>query len=102
MIEERPGGIEQFDGEERWRCPMLGGPVTFAYCRKMNDGLPCTRILACWLQQLPLVDFLKTYYSPEELQSAFAAERKGRLARMMEAVEDAQKADPPDTAEPGS
>ncbi len=102
MPEEEPKKIERYDEEERWRCPMLGGPVTFAYCRKAGDGLPCARILGCWLQKLPLVEFLKANYSPEELHSVFAAERKGRIARLMEAADEARKDDPPETAEPRS
>jgi hypothetical protein len=102
MGEDESGGIEQHDGEERWRCPMLGGPVTFGYCRKMNEGLPCARVLECWLPKLPLVEFLKTHYSPEELQRVFSAKTKGRLARMIEAVEEARQDEPPATAKPGS
>jgi hypothetical protein len=96
MAKERFEGIERYDAKERWRCPMLGGPVTFGYCRRFNEGLFCARLLECWIQQLPLVEFLKAHYAPEEIRAAFAAENKGRLARMMEAVEEAQKADPPD------
>jgi hypothetical protein len=73
--------IEQHDAAERWRCPMLGGPVTFEYCRKMHEGLPCAKVLECWLQRLPLVEFLKANYSPDELQKVFTAKEKGRLAR---------------------
>jgi len=94
---EKPD-IEQHDAVERWRCPMLGGPVTFAYCRKMNEGLPCGKVLACWLQRLPLVEFLKANYSPEQLQKVFAAKEKGRLARLVETVEQARNhtsEDPP-------
>ena len=82
---------------------MLGGPVTFAYCRKMNEGLPCAKVLECWLQRLPLVEFLKANYSPDELQEIFAAKEKGRLARLVETVEQARKNAPedapPDTAQ---
>ncbi len=39
MAEEKPEGIARYDAKERWQCPMLGGPVTFGYCRKFNQGL---------------------------------------------------------------
>ncbi len=100
MSDEGNGGIEQHDGEELWRCPMLGGPVHFGYCRKVNDGLPCVKLLECWLQRLPLVEFLKTHYSPDEIQTAFASKRKGRLARIMEAVDNARTDKPPNPESP--
>jgi len=86
------GGISQYDGHERWRCPMLGGPVHFGYCRTVNDRLPCARVLECWIQTLPLVEFLKTNYTPDEIQRALSTKPKGRLDRMMEAVENAGRA----------
>jgi hypothetical protein len=97
MAEQSNLGIEQYDREEVWRCPTLGGPVHFGYCRKMNDGLPCAKLLECWLQRLPLVDFLKTHYSPDEIQTAFTAKRKGRLTRMLETIESAS---PDEAADP--
>jgi hypothetical protein len=100
MVDNESGGLERYDDEERWRCPMLGGPVTFVYCRKMNDGLPCARVLECWLPKLPLVEFLKTNYSPEQLERVFATKTKGRIARMVEAVEQARQDEPPATAQP--
>lgn len=36
------------NGLER-RCPRLGGPVAFGYCRNCgDDGRPCFKILDCW------------------------------------------------------
>lgn len=102
VSEDQLKGIEQFDAEERWRCPMLGGPVHFGYCRKLNEGLPCARILECWLQKLPLVEFLKTNYSVEEIQRVFSAKKKGRIERMVETVEETRGGDPPATDESGS
>ena len=84
-----PNAIDCHDAEEQWRCPMLGGPVHFGYCRTMNERLPCTRVLGCWLQRLPLVEFLKANYSPEQLQHALATKTKGRIERMIEGVEHA-------------
>ena len=102
MPEEESREIERFDAEERWRCPMLGGPVTFRYCRLLNEGLPCSRILECWLQKLPLVEFLKTNYSTEEIQRVFATKKKGRIERMVETVEEARGGKPPEPNETGS
>ncbi|MBI9082101.1 MAG: hypothetical protein JEZ11_00805 [Desulfobacterales bacterium] len=34
------------------RCPRLGGPVAFGYCRKCgDDGKPCFKILDCWWER---------------------------------------------------
>jgi hypothetical protein len=96
-----PHAIDRYDAEEQWRCPMLGGPVHFGYCRTMNEGVPCARVLGCWLQRLPLVEFLKANYSPEELQRALSAKTKGRLERMIEAVEHAPEPADASGDEPG-
>lgn len=97
-----PNAIDRFDAEEQWRCPMLGGPVSFRYCRTMNGGLPCSRVLGCWLQRLPLVEFLKANYSPDQLQQALATKPKGRIERMVEGVENAAESSdtPPDQPDP--
>ncbi|MBN1916966.1 MAG: hypothetical protein JW889_03570 [Verrucomicrobia bacterium] len=97
MTNQDKSGIAQYDSLERWRCPMLGGPVHFGYCRTVNDGLPCARVLECWIQTLPLVEFLKANYRPEDIQRALNTKPKGRLDRMKEAVENASQVDPPET-----
>jgi len=54
------------------RCPKLGGPVAFSYCRSSGaSGLPCHKIMDCWWEVFDIHAFLKLNYAPEQLK-AFA------------------------------
>jgi len=81
--------LEDFDSLSI-RCPKLGGSVTFEYCRTLNDGLPCATALGCWAGRFDVVSFLESNYSPEQLQRTLTA-RRGRLALILEAIEQARK-----------
>ncbi len=61
---------KQYDLEEAY-CKILGHFLTFDYCRKSNKSLPCSKILDCWFQQLPIQDFIRDNYSKEEREQIF-------------------------------
>ncbi len=77
---------EDYDGENYWRCPMLGGPVPFKYCRTTNNGLPCAKIPACWHGKFDVLVFLKSNYTEDELKSAFSPQ-PGRMERIYDVLE---------------
>ena len=81
--------IERFDSLSI-RCIKLGGPVTFEYCRKLNDGLPCASVVGCWAERFDVASFLKRNYPPAELQRAFAV-RRARMDLIAGAVERAER-----------
>ncbi len=91
MSENRTPDIEAYDDLEMWRCRQLGGPVTFKYCRVMNEGLPCVRLAECWWGQLDLAGFLAANYTEDDLRKAFGAPSKGRLARIIETLDRVKK-----------
>lgn len=80
-----------FDHLEVPRCPMLGGGVTFGYCRKLNDGLPCRRALVCWELKFPVVEFFRHALKPETFQTVFFSEPEGRLEGLLGAIDEAKK-----------
>ncbi len=86
MTDQNPPGIDSYDDVEMWRCRQLAGPVTFKYCRVMNDGLPCEKLLACWSARIDLVVYLSANYSAEDLQRAFGAVEKGRMTRIVDTI----------------
>lgn len=62
---------ESRDANHR-RCPKLGGPITFRYCRRSDpSGLPCHKIMDCWWEVFDIRTFLQANYAPEQLK-AFA------------------------------
>ena len=73
------------------RCPQLGGPVPFYYCRTMNTKLPCARIIVCWEGELDIGAFLKNNYSEEELEKAFKPDPRTRVQKIIQIAEEARK-----------
>lgn len=75
--------IEIHDKKEHWRCPMLGGPVPFKYCRTMGDGFPCRRILGCWGAAIDIERFVTDHYSEESLRAAWEKPSPTRMGRIL-------------------
>ena len=76
---ETGGDITQNDGKSLWRCPQLGGPVTFEYCRKMNGDLPCVRLVLCWGETFDVQGFLTAHYDGDQLERMEAGAGRGRM-----------------------
>jgi hypothetical protein len=70
--------ISRFDEMPFWRCPQLGGPVTFGYCRQMNDSLPCSRMIGCWEESLDVLGFLQQHYDPDQIEQVRASGGRAR------------------------
>ena len=68
------------------RCPKLGGEVTFAYCRVLADGLPCSRALVCFERKFPVAEFFARILTEESYQRCFAGDDLGRYERFLAAV----------------
>jgi len=75
---ERPS-LTCFDSREHWRCPILGGPVPFSYCRSMNRGWPCSRLAGCWKDHLDIQAYLKDNFTDEEIGRILAQPAAGRM-----------------------
>jgi len=61
---------EKYDLEEFY-CPKLGHHLKFNYCRTENLGIPCSRIMKCCSDKIPLQNFLSTQFSDVEIQEIF-------------------------------
>jgi len=82
---------DPFDLLER-RCPRLGGPVTFAYCRGCGDqNRPCWKIMDCWWECLDVVAYLRENLPAETFQELMNARPKPKLASLVELIEQAKK-----------
>ncbi|MBW2062169.1 MAG: hypothetical protein JRI95_11495 [Deltaproteobacteria bacterium] len=69
------------------RCPQLGGPVPFDYCRKVAEGLPCSRALICWELHFPVGQYLRRILTEEEWKKAFETPSLSRLERILSAAD---------------
>jgi hypothetical protein len=61
---------EKYDRYEFY-CPKLGHHLAFKYCRTENLGLPCSRLMKCCSDKIPVQNFLYTQYSGVEIQRIF-------------------------------
>ncbi len=81
---------ETYDSREIY-CRKLGHYLTFRYCRSERDGLPCAKILDCWFDKVPIGDFLRANYSPEEM-ARIAGPVPAKAATLVELIERARQA----------
>ena len=79
------------DNLER-RCPRLGGPVAFKYCRLAGEAQrPCWKIADCWWERFDVITYLKAVLSEKELMSLLEARPKPKVASILELVEQARQ-----------
>jgi hypothetical protein len=73
------------------RCPRLGHPISFSYCRSENMGSPCFKALDCWFEHFPVADYLQETLTPEEWDRAFQGMGKTKVMSLLELIEQARK-----------
>jgi hypothetical protein len=82
--------IEAHDNVVHFWCPMLGQTMNFGYCRRCQEGLPCSRVITCFQGHFPVQEFLEAHYSPEQ-RAGFLAPPPSRLQRLAGALAQAEK-----------
>jgi len=82
--------MEKYDHLEI-RCPRLGGEITFAYCRRERDNLPCPRIITCWEMYFPVEKYLRSKLSREEWNRCFNQAPRDKVISLVELVETTKK-----------
>ena len=82
---------KKYDALER-RCPRLGGPITFQYCRETGEGdLPCWKVVDCWWEYFDVVTVLKEQMPAEKFTRIMTARPKPKLTSLIELVQAAKK-----------
>lgn len=82
--------LESHDQVLHFWCPMLGQTMLFGYCRKMQGGLPCHRVLVCFGPHFDVQGFLNEHFTPQQ-QEQFLAAPKSRLERILDAADQARQ-----------
>ena len=85
-----PDDIAANDHRSR-RCPMLGHPVSFAYCRAPGRDLPCGKVFDCWFETFPVEPFIRAHFSEQQIAQILAP-RPDKLATLVELIDRARKA----------
>ena len=74
------------------RCPRLGGPVTFKYCRRGGeDGKPCFKIMDCWWETFDVRTYLENSMSEAAFKSMIEAKPPDKIASILDLIEQAKQ-----------
>ncbi len=85
--------LTKYDELNMWRCPQLGGPVNFDYCRCINKQLPCFNLFRCWGNQIDLQTWLDENYTQDEIKQAMDKPENLRLKSMFDVLQTMKKPD---------
>ncbi len=78
-------------------CRTLGHSVPFRYCRTVAQGLPCYRVIDCWLGRFDVASFVQEHYTEEQIQRIHEPP-KSKLASIVELIERAKRSGNPPQA----
>jgi hypothetical protein len=74
------------------RCPRLGNPVPFHYCKICGDQQqPCLKIIDCWWEHFDVVQYLKDQLPEVQFNRLMAREPKPKVGSLIELIEQARK-----------
>jgi hypothetical protein len=74
------------------RCPRLGGPVSFQYCRDFaGETLPCWKIFECWWELFDVTGYLKDYLSEEDFNRLVQTKPKTKVLSLVDLIQNAEK-----------
>lgn len=77
--------------EKQIRCPKLGGPVFFEYCRVERHDRPCQRAMICWASSFDVEQFFRETLAPEEFEECFLQPPRPKIVTLVELIENARK-----------
>lgn len=68
-------------------CPLLGGLITFHYCREHgNDGLPCWKLLDCWWELFDVLSYVNETYGEDTARNLIAAKPKPKIQSLIDLI----------------
>ena len=80
-----------FDLLER-RCPRLGGPIAFQYCRDgAEPGRPCFKLLDCWWEIFDVETYCRRHFSAETFSRLVDAPPPNKVAGLLDLIQQARK-----------
>lgn len=74
------------------RCPRLGGPITFGYCRTAEaNGSPCFKVLDCWWERFDVVGYFRQRLTGEAFDRLRCPPCPNKSASLVELIRQAQQ-----------
>jgi hypothetical protein len=81
--------IDRYDTLEI-RCPMLGHPLTFRYCRTTINAVPCRKLFDCWFERLPVQEYAEEFLDQQAID-VFTQPPKAKMASLLELIKRARE-----------
>lgn len=74
------------------RCPRLGGPVSFAYCRAAGEnGKSCFKVFDCWWEYFDVVAFMRQSLSAGDFEQLIRTRAPDKTANLVEIINQARR-----------
>ncbi len=84
--------FEESEKQLTRRCPRLGGPVSFRYCRSCDrDQRACFKIIDCWWETFDVVRYLADMLPGEEMQRLLHPEPPAKIAGIIRCADKARR-----------
>lgn len=80
---------DRFDNLER-RCPRLGGPVRFAYCRTAGTD-PCYKVFDCWWERFDVTGYFRQHLSRAAFERLAATRPPDKMVGLLDVIRQAQE-----------
>ncbi len=90
------GDIKMKTGDEKdeleRRCPRLGGPIPFSYCKTTGEnGLPCFKIMDCWWETFDIRTYLENNLSETAFKAISEARPPDKIMSILDLIEQAKQ-----------
>ena len=79
-----------YDTLER-RCPRLGHPVPFRFCRFSEQERPCFKVLDCWWEQFDVVAYFKVRLSAADFDRLAHRPPPDKVVSLLDLIRQAQE-----------
>ena len=74
------------------RCPRLGGPVAFGYCRiAAENRTPCFKVFDCWWERFDVVDYFQCRLTADAFNRLRNARPQEKTASLMDLIRQARE-----------
>jgi hypothetical protein len=74
------------------RCPRLGGPIEFSYCRTCEDqNRPCFKIFDCWWEFFDVVAYMREHLPKEQFDNLANKNIKPKVVSIVEMIREIQQ-----------
>ncbi len=69
------------------RCPRLGGPVDFFYCKTCEPQRhPCRKVIDCWWETFDVKRYLQENLAPEIVKQLTTHETEPKISQIVKII----------------